>query len=86
MAVILPFSKDGVVFDPKDLKAMSMVLDGVCQSLGLDDGRQREVIAERIIELATQGIRNPTILRDRVLQEAGQGHRIGLTDGHHQTA
>jgi hypothetical protein len=86
MATILPFSKDGVVFDPKDLKAMSMALDDVCRSLGLDDGQQKEALAERVVELARQGIRSPTILRDRVLEEAGQGHRIGLTDGHHQTA
>jgi hypothetical protein len=33
----------------------------------------REVIAERIVELARQGERNPTVLRDRVLQKSGLG-------------
>jgi hypothetical protein len=70
MATILPFMRDAV-FDPKDIKAMSMALDDICTSLNIHDGPAREVLAERIITLARSGERSPTILRDRVLMEAG---------------
>ena len=69
MATILPFMRDAV-FEPKDIKAMSMALDDVCTTLNLRDGHAREIIAERIITLARGGERSPTILRDRVLKEA----------------
>ena len=61
----------GVVFDPKDIKAMTMALDDVCKALRLAaDDRGRQVVAARIVELARRGERSPTRLRDRVLQEA----------------
>jgi hypothetical protein len=81
MATILPFLKENVVFGPKDVKAMSMAFDDVCNSLSVIDGRQREAMAERIVALAKQGVRSPTVLRDRLLHEAGLGHRIGLSNG-----
>lgn len=81
MAAILPFLKHDSVFEPDDIEAMSMALDDICKSLNLDDGPEREVIAERIINLARRGVRSPTMLRDRVLHEAGQAHRIGLDGG-----
>jgi hypothetical protein len=68
VATIVPFLRDGV-FDPKDIQAMSMALDGVCKSLNLRDDREREIIAERIVDLARRGVRSPTILRDRVITE-----------------
>jgi hypothetical protein len=77
MATILPFLRDGVffrdsVFEPHDIKAMSLALDGVCEVLKLqDDNPAREVMATRIIDLARRGERSPTRLRDRVLHEAG---------------
>jgi hypothetical protein len=86
MATILPFLKYNSVFDPKEVKAMSMALDDVCKSLRLGDGPQRDAVAERIVELARRGVRSPTVLRDRVLHEAGQGDRIGRSDGSRQTA
>jgi hypothetical protein len=70
MTAILPFVRDAV-FDPKDIQAMSMALDDVCASLNVSDGRAKEVLAERIIALAQSGERSPTLLRDRVLLEAG---------------
>ena len=85
MATILPFLNDGV-FDPKDIQAMSMALDDVCKSLGLRDGPEREVVAERIIGLARRGVRSPTLLRDRVLHEAGLAERVDLGDGQSPTA
>jgi hypothetical protein len=80
MTAILPYLRDAV-FDPKDITAMSMALDDVCKALDIPDGPAREVIAERIIALATNGERSPTLLRDRVLQEAGLADWIGATDG-----
>jgi hypothetical protein len=79
MATILLFRKDGNVFDPNDIQAMSTALD-VCESLNLHDGLQREVVAERIVDLARGGIRSPTVLRERVLSDARQAHRIGLSE------
>jgi hypothetical protein len=77
---ITPFLTDGV-FDPKDIKAMSMALDDVCAALNIVNGNPaREVIAERIIALARNGERSPTLLRDRVLREAGLAEGIGKTD------
>jgi ABC-type hemin transport system substrate-binding protein len=71
---IVPFLKDGA-FEPDDIQAMSMALDDVCKILNLTDRTQaaREVVAERIIELARRGERNPAILRDLVLQASGLG-------------
>jgi hypothetical protein len=75
MTTILPFLHNGHVtaFGPADIKAMSIALDDVCKTLNLSDSAkvEREVIAERIIELARRGERSPTVLRDRVLEEAG---------------
>ena len=42
-------------FDPVDIDSMSQALDGVCAALKIDDATAREVIAIRIIELATIG-------------------------------
>jgi hypothetical protein len=85
MATIVPFLRDGV-FDPKDIEVMSMALDGVCKSLNLRDDREREIIAERIVDLARRGVPSPTILRDRVLHEADRAQRAGFGDGDYQTA
>ena len=76
MATILPFLRNEFfrdsVFEPHDIKAMSIALDDVCEVLKLqDDGPAQEVIAARIIDLARRGERSPTRLRDRVLHEAG---------------
>jgi hypothetical protein len=78
---ISPFLADGV-FDPRDVKAMSMALDDVCKTLKLVNGDPaREVIAERIIALARDGEHSPRILRDKVLREAGLADGFGRTDG-----
>ena len=71
MGAITQFLKKDVVFEPHDIKAMSMALDDVCKSLHLLHGDPaREVIAERIIALASAGVRSPIDLRDRVIEEA----------------
>ena len=85
MATALPFLKDGM-FEPNDVQAMSMALEDVCKSLNLRDNRQKEVIAERIVDLARRGIRSPTLLRDRVLREAGFAAHVGFDEGQGLTA
>ena len=82
MATIIPFFRAGEnVFDPKDIAAMSIALDDVCETLKLpDDSPAREVMAVRIIDLAKTGERSPTRLRDRVLHEAGMAGQVGLDD------
>ena len=84
MGTIIPFLGDGAalrdsVFDPQDIKAMSMALDDVCRTLNLrDNSSAKEVIAARIIDLARRGERSPTRLRDRVLHEAGLAEYAGI--------
>lgn len=85
MVAPLPFLNDGA-FQPNDVHAMSMALDDVCKGLNLRDNRQREIIAERIVDLARRGIRSPTLLRDRVLHEAEVAERVWLGDGMSWTA
>ena len=80
MAAILPYLGDAV-FEQKDITAMSMALDDVCKALNILDGPAREVIAERIIALAVTGVRSPTLLRDRVLKEAGLADGSGASNG-----
>jgi hypothetical protein len=70
VATIIPLLRDSV-FEPDQIKAMSMALDAVCEKLKLqDDGSAREVIAARIIDLARRGERSPIRLRDGALREA----------------
>jgi hypothetical protein len=80
MGTIIPYLRDGA-FDPKDITAMSMALDDVCEVLNLrDDSAAKQVIATRIIDLARTGERSPTRLRDRILHEAGLASHVGLDD------
>jgi hypothetical protein len=80
MTAILPYLRDAV-FEQKDITAMSMALDDVCKTLNILDGSPaRTIIAERIIALAVNGERSPTLLRERVLREAGLADEIGVID------
>jgi hypothetical protein len=73
MGTILPFLRDQAVFEPEATRAMSAAFDEVCRALNLADGdsRGRETVAVRLIELARRGVRDPEMLRQRVLHEAG---------------
>lgn len=72
MVTVIPSLPKKGVFEPADIAAMSRALDEVCDVLELrDNSGVREVIAERIIELARRGERSPKRLRDRVLSKAG---------------
>jgi hypothetical protein len=76
---IRAFLKDQTVeaaFEPDEIEAMSMALEDVCSTLKLDaDAKAKEIVAIRIIELAGQGMRSRTSLREKVLQEARGGTR-----------
>ena len=73
MGTIVEFVREGAAFNPEDIRAMSMALEDVCKTLGVDQHRDRKVIAVRIVELAHRGERSPTKLRDRLLAEANGG-------------
>jgi hypothetical protein len=64
---------EGGVFDQEDIQTMSMALEEVCRVLriGAGAGRDREVVAIRIIELARRGELEYRRLVERVLREAG---------------
>jgi hypothetical protein len=50
---------------------MSGALEGACKALDINgDARARETVTVRIIELARRGERDPTKLRERVVNEA----------------
>jgi hypothetical protein len=74
MATILPFAREECAFDPKDVSAMALAFDDVCKTLEVpaDAAGLREVIALRIVELAKRGERSTTVLRERLLREAGE--------------
>ena len=75
MGSIDPFLKAApTAFGPEDIHAMSMALGEVCKELKIDSATAaREIIAIRIIELASHGERRATKLRDRLLTEANGG-------------
>jgi hypothetical protein len=77
MGTILPCVAGGV-FEPNDVKAMSLAYEDICDALHINgDLRARETIAVRVIELARRGERRPAVLRDRVLAEANGGTAPG---------
>jgi len=61
-------------FDQKEITAMAMALEDVCNTLKVGNNKTaREIIAARIIELARRGIRSPTKLRDHLLADSEGG-------------
>ena len=73
MSNILTFPPRDAVFEPEATKAMAVAFENVCHALKVPDcaDRERAVIAERIIELARVGERDPNSICQRVLKEAG---------------
>jgi hypothetical protein len=59
-------------FDPEAISAMSQALHDACNALRIFAGDEhgRQVIATRIIDLASTGVIDAEALRDRVLMEA----------------
>ncbi len=67
---ITPFLR-GQAFDPEALAAMGKAYVMTCEALGLPDRTDgmNELVAEKIIELAQRGLRNPTALYVATMQE-----------------
>jgi hypothetical protein len=67
---IRPLLQD-VSFSPEEITALTTAFEDSLSALGLVDRNDPAVlmIAKRIIELAKDGERKPTWLRDRVLTE-----------------
>ena len=63
---------DKPAFSPETIAAMSKAFDGACIALRVyaGDEKGREIIATRIIDLARNGLIDPTALRDGVIAEA----------------
>jgi hypothetical protein len=68
---IRPFLAEPSPFLPEHVAAMSEAFDGICFELRLtpEQTRERELIAERIIDLGRTGVLDATVLRERVLSE-----------------
>jgi hypothetical protein len=77
VGTIVPFLRDGAAlrvgaFERLDTDVMSRALADACQILDLrEDHSAKEAIAARIVELALQGEKSATRMRDIVLYEAG---------------
>ena len=67
---ITPFLH-GQAFDSELIAAMGKALDATCEALGLSDrgDRTNELIAQKIVELAQRGLRNPVVLSSAALKE-----------------
>jgi hypothetical protein len=67
---ITPFLQ-GQAFDPELITAMGKAFDATCEALGLSDrgDRTNELIAQKIIEFAQRGLRNPVVLSSAALKE-----------------
>jgi hypothetical protein len=59
-------------FEPEAINAMSRAFDEACAALKIFDGdeRGREVVATRIVDLASSGVIDAKALCDRVISEA----------------
>ena len=64
---------NGMSFNPEARRVMGVAFEMVCTALRLSDRGHlaNEMIARRIIELATAGEHNPDLLCERVLTEFG---------------
>jgi hypothetical protein len=63
---------DKTAFGPVAIEAMSKAFEEACIALQVyaGDEKGREIIANRVIDLARSGLIDPTALRDRVISEA----------------
>ena len=72
MKAILSHSKTQTAFEPEAIRVMSQAFDDACNALRIlsGDERGREVIATRIVDLASNGVVDAKALCDRVISEA----------------
>jgi hypothetical protein len=71
-----------LAFEPETTRAMGVAFDEICRALFVpaDAKAIREAIAEKIIEQARSGERDPDRLRDLALRQIGTHARPGLAD------
>ena len=71
-ARIIPLLQ-GQAFDPETVQAMANALVATCEALGFSnrDDAITQLVAEKIIELAKRGLKNPTALRLAAIKEFG---------------
>jgi hypothetical protein len=69
-APITPFLR-GQAFDPETVKAIGNALVETCERLGLSerDDTSIQLVAQKIIELAQRGLKNPTELHLAAIRE-----------------
>jgi hypothetical protein len=69
-ASITPFLRSQAL-DPETVEAMGNVFATTCKALGLSnrDDAMTKLVAEKIIELAQRGIRNPTAMHLAAIKE-----------------
>lgn len=67
---ITPFLK-GQAFDPELVEAMGAAFVSTCDALGLTDRTDAitTLVAEKIVELAQRGLRNPTAIHMLAMRE-----------------
>jgi hypothetical protein len=66
----------GRTFDVQAINTMSVAFDGACDELGLiktTEDPATSLVAEKIIEVAQRGVRDPDLLRTMALNELGRG-------------
>jgi hypothetical protein len=66
----IPFLRSQA-FDPETVEAMGKALLTTCEALGLSDRNDAmtKLVAEKIIELAQRGMKNPTALHFAAMKE-----------------
>ena len=75
-APIIPFL-EGQAFEPEAIEAMGKALATTCETLGLNarDDAMTQLVAEKIIQLAQRGLKNPTALHSAAIKELkSDGH------------
>lgn len=67
---ITPFLR-GQAFDPELVEAMGLAFSNTCDALGLTERSDpiTKLVAEKIIELAERGLRNPTAIHLSAMKE-----------------
>jgi hypothetical protein len=64
------YLKDSAAFGPDAIATMSEALDQACRALNIEgEIKNRQIIAERIIELARTGVLDAKLLSERVVAE-----------------
>jgi hypothetical protein len=74
---ITPFLK-GQAFDPELVNAMGVAFSKTCDALGLAQRTDpiTALVAEKIIELAQRGLRNPTAMHHMAMAELESNSRL----------